>query len=76
MSDYIFRMLWEVKTEEPSFFGVLICGKLIIGSIKMMFAYTIIITVHKTLPGKVLSLVKNAIVLIKKRQRQRQRHIY
>ena len=53
MSDYIFRMLWEVKKEEPSIFGVLIHGKLTVGSIKMMYVYIIIIPVSKKLSGKV-----------------------
>ena len=53
MSDYIFRMLWEVKKEEPSIFGVLIHDKLTVGSIKMMYVYIIIIPVSKKLSGKV-----------------------
>ena len=66
MSDYIFRMLWEVKKEEPSIFGVLIHDKLTIGSINMLYVYIIIIPVSKKLSGKVFILMKNAIVSIKK----------
>ena len=56
MSDYIFRMLWEVKKEEPSIFGVLIHDKLTVGSIKIMYVYIIIIPVSKKLSGKVFIL--------------------
>ena len=73
MSDYIFRMLWEVKKEEPSIFGVLIHDKLTVGSIKIMYVYIIIIPVSKKLSGKVFILGEKCYSINRKKS---QRHIY
>ena len=73
MPDYIFRLLKEVKNEEPSIFGVLIHVKLTVGSINLINGYIIIILVSKKLSEKVFIFSENAIVSIIKHS---QRHIY
>ena len=69
MSDYIFRMLWEVKKEEPSIFGVLIHDKLTIGSINMLYVYIIIIPVSKKLSRKVFNMNERCYNINKKKSK-------